>query len=236
MDGSATGLPPSNNLRVVCDGSELTNGLNWVEWVDDPVQVIVCGHCGYTHCARGNYVHISRLGEHLLWTPPRIDPTDDFAVAEYTPLAALLQYGAVVVPSATWEAWRRQSDNVPPFDALSPTRRVDLVDAWLLEMPASLPPESVQDLRDHLDQWILACDAPDLPVVVATMARLIDWTLSDPEAPVEGSLVECSAVAGRLTTLYLNTPRFDEWTALASIKGNYTFALGSQLLSSPPLA
>jgi hypothetical protein len=91
--------------RVVCDETELTNSLDWLEWDENPVQVQVCDACGHIGCASGGYVHVSRLADLVLWTAPQLDLSDFHERTEYAPTTVLKKLGAVAILAATWDAW-----------------------------------------------------------------------------------------------------------------------------------
>src|SRR5688572_22598831 len=54
--------------RATCFGAVLCNSLEWPEWLENPVQVCLWEACGHAGCESGGYVHVSRLGSHMLWT------------------------------------------------------------------------------------------------------------------------------------------------------------------------
>src|SRR6185436_15369737 len=65
--------------RVTCRGLQIANSLEWADWLENPVQVILCDACGHAGCASGGYVHVSRLHEHVLWSAPQISPGSEYA-------------------------------------------------------------------------------------------------------------------------------------------------------------
>src|SRR5437764_5581258 len=74
-DFSTSGQDDPDWTKLVCGGIELCNTLEAANWTDEwAVQVDVCDACGYIHCRSGGWVHVSRLGSHVLWTPPDIAP------------------------------------------------------------------------------------------------------------------------------------------------------------------
>src|SRR5919198_855592 len=113
--------------RLVCAGVELCNTMEWSDWSDvDLVQLIVCEECGYAGCENGGYARVSRLGGHVLLTPPLVDPADAWAVTQYRPSHAIREHGAVAIATAHWEEWRHHFRNLPAPDALAASRRSDL--------------------------------------------------------------------------------------------------------------
>lgn len=65
--------------KLICGGEQLANGLEDVDWFDEPaVQVELCESCGFGGCSSGGYVHVSRIGRHVLWTAPHVDLDNPF--------------------------------------------------------------------------------------------------------------------------------------------------------------
>lgn len=54
--------------RVTCRGLQITNSLEWADWEENPVQVILCDACGHQGCASGGYVHVSHLQRPVIGT------------------------------------------------------------------------------------------------------------------------------------------------------------------------
>ncbi len=114
-DFSSSGQSSPRWTEVRCRGERLTNALNWVEWSENPVQVVLCEACGVTGCATGGYVHVARLDDLVLWTAPHVDPEDEFESHQYTPSEFIVRHGAVAIPVATWDRWRVRFD-LPPAE------------------------------------------------------------------------------------------------------------------------
>ena len=129
-DFSSSGQRSPQWTEVRCHGEQLTNALNWVQWDDAPVQVVLCEECGVDGCAVGGYVHVSRHDDDVLWTAPHIDAEDEFEAHQYTASEVVLRHGAVVIPVATWEAWRHRFANVPPASVLPLAQERDVRAAW----------------------------------------------------------------------------------------------------------
>lgn len=191
-DFSSSGQSAPDWTQVRCDGHQLTNGAEWVEWDENPVQVVLCEECGYVHCAMGGYVHASRVRDHVLWTPPRLPVTDDeeHDREEYAASATLQAYGAVAIPAAVWATWPAAR----VIDALPRTRRSDLLAAWR----AAAPPR----------EDAIGTDLGLLEDAFAAVDAVERWFAAEPEAVVD-ALVPLGE--GGVTVFY-DRPRFTEWT------------------------
>src|SRR5688572_16755934 len=69
MDFTSSGQGRHSSTAVYADGAEIINALDLVQFVDGPIQLQVCGHCGITRCASGGWVSPRRFGEGLLLIP-----------------------------------------------------------------------------------------------------------------------------------------------------------------------
>lgn len=214
--------------RLRCDGVELANSLESIDWTGERVQVIICDSCGWPHCASGAYVRISRLGSWILWTPPDVDLTDEFERSQYQPLRGLERRGAVVIHSSRWEEWRREHPSLPPPESFPCCRRIDLGRAWALEARAGLSIDDPGHMRRTLEAAVLASDELDSDAALGVVDRIVEWVHDAPEAEVHDSLVPPASVGGRVDTLYAGGPH--DWPALGRLPTGYTIALGRDLL------
>jgi hypothetical protein len=229
--------------RLVCGGVQLTNAINAVDWLDEEpaVQVELCESCGWAGCASGGYVHVSRLESHLLWTPPHIDLDDPFEASYYRPSDPVRQHGGVAIAVEDWEAWRRQFPGLPPATDFAPTLRRDLLAAWRGEAQIFGQFDSPDDLVELARQRVVAADPSSVEDALAQLDAVASWLQREPDAPVDGALVDAPDGAG-VETLYLDVPdTFDrdvlrEWRATASIDGRRTPVFGGSLVLVPPPA
>ncbi|MDA0185649.1 hypothetical protein OJ997_35415 [Solirubrobacter phytolaccae] len=202
-DFSSSGQPEPEWTRVRCAGEEVANALEWIEWDERPVQVVLCEQCGVTGCAVGGRAHVTRLGEYVLWTVP--EPGDgELDEREHQPTVLLRRHGALAIPVDVWSRW----PGVPT--ALEPTRRRDLHAAW----QASAPPRADAFATDlgALDDAFAAVEAAER------------WFAADPDAEVEG-LVPLGEGG---VTIFYDSPRFTEWTPVALVGDGVTPVLGSR--------
>src|SRR5262249_49780175 len=132
-DFSSSGQRSPRWTKLVCEGVELCNSIEWAEWGENPVQVQICDECGTPMCASGGYVHVSRLGNDLLWTPPTLQDLDERDAAAHAASYAVRKKGALLIPGASWAEWRRRFSSLPSFDTFPETRRIDLAQAWISE-------------------------------------------------------------------------------------------------------
>jgi hypothetical protein len=190
-DFSSSGQRPTEWTRVTCDGLQLINGCEWVDWDADPVQVVLCEACGITDCESGGYVRVTRLGDHVLWTAPVV--ADEWDRRQYETTQAVRAAGAVAIPAVVWATW----PGVPAPASLPAARRADLRAAW----EASAPPRADA----------IASDAGSLEDAFALVDAAARWFDGDAEA-------RALVPAGRgVVTLFYESPRFTEWTPVARV-------------------
>jgi len=208
--------------KLLCDGVELCNALEATEWHGDPVQVTRCTGCGYTGCADGGYVRVSRLGDDVLWTPPVLaDDVDDWERRQLAARRSAHERGAVLFPGRRWDEWRQRPpcDGLPPRDGLPAATRAELVQAWLAETRGTRAVQRLSELLPMLQDELLACDALPVAQAIAAATRVVDWVGARPDAAVEGAFVRADTEGVRLETLYFEGPGGDDWPAFAHVGG-----------------
>ncbi len=218
---SSSGQVSPTWTRVHCLGMELCNSLEWTEWAENPVQVILCDACGYAGCGSGGYAHVSRLGPFILWTTPQIDASDDWAATQYLPLPALDRLGAVAIPEGTWDQWRRIASQLPEASAFSQTNGAALADAWSLG-PGR--PRNIQELLPMLRARLLGCDTLDPGEAIDRVQRWIERLSANAATVIAGVVRTPDEVGAQVETLYFDGPSDEDWPALA-IRGAADFLL-----------
>jgi hypothetical protein len=219
-DFSSSGQPSPHWTKLVSDGVELCNSLEWTYWRQNPVQVRLCEQCGREGCEMGGYVHVSRLGRHLLWTRPWFEAAEERASPQYQPSAAVRRFGAVLIAQERWDDWYGRIAGVPRSRELPETRRIDLAAAWYGEVGI----ESLEEVLPTLEQRLGDGDPLD------AARTLVRWVTASRTAPVEGELQPASASELRIETLRVDG--FGDWAALATGPG-LSFAFGREWVLAP---
>jgi hypothetical protein len=239
---SSSGQENPDWTRLICSGVELSNALTWVEWFgeDEPaVQVELCEACGIAGCQSGGYVHVSRLGKHILWTRPHVDPSDSFASYQYRPSEAVATHGAVAFPIAQWNTWSKELRGLPPATTFAGTTRRDLLSAWESEAPVFGRWDSPDHLLSLARERAVAGEPSESRSVLESLDALVRWFREKPDDVVDGELVRVDADDWTVETLYLDVPdTFDrpilrEWTPLARLEGRVTPLFGGKLVLVP---
>jgi hypothetical protein len=225
--------------KLVCESVQLSNALDSVDWFDEPaIQVELCEACGHTGCESGGYVHVSRLGAHVLWTHPRIDTNDSFESFQYRASDPVRTYGAIAIPVEEWEAWRDRFARIPSSTRFPPTQRRDLFEAWV----GGTRLFGAQDTRDQLVELArerAVAAEPGAADTLRSVEAIVHWFRERPNAPVDGELVAITSDAASVETLYFdvpdgfNRPVLQEWPAVARRGRHEAPVFGGELVLVP---
>lgn len=213
-DFSSSGQSSPEWIRVKCSDVKICNSLEWLDWEDNPVQVEICDACGTPGCQSGGYVHVSRLGEHILWTKPYIDESDEWARTQYEAAFALRKAGSVVIPDSVLSQWQRETNKNRSLNWYPRTTRADLAAAWFMEKYPYLKMTSIKDVIPYLRKELLGADTLDVTTAIDRTEALVEWFVQKPEQELRGELM---APWPELTveTLYFDGPAEKDWPAFA---------------------
>ena len=228
-DFSSSGQLSPTWTRATLDGQELTNSLEYVDWLEgNPVQVILCEDCGFSQCASGGYLNVSRLGDVVLWSSPQVDLDDKWEASEYAPSHALRRLGAVVVTDATWSRWGETvAEGLPEPQWPQATRR-ELLDAWLLELRGRSRVEGPSEVVPMLRKGLLAADSTTADAAIGRVAQALDWLQAEPHSVLTGSLVALPVDDMTIESLYFDGPGHEDWPCLATLLDGQTLAFGKR--------
>lgn len=239
---SSSGQENPDWTKLVCGGVELSNAVTWVEWFDkdEPaVQVQLCEACGIPGCQSGGYVHVSRLGKHVLWTHPRIDESDSFASYQYRPSEAVATHGAVAFPISRWNSWGDELEGLPPATRFPGTTRLDLFFAWQSQAPLFGTWDSPDQLLSLARERSVAGDPSEPSDTLESLSALARWFREEPDDVVEGELIPLDGSEWAVETLYFDVPdTFDrpvlrEWAPLARREERVTPLFNGALVLVP---
>jgi hypothetical protein len=239
-DFSSSGQASPHWTKLLCNDVQLCNSMEWTDWLEEfSVQVELCEQCGHTHCATGGYVRLSRLGSHLLWTPPRLEhPDDGWEREQYTPSTALREHGAIAVAVVDWENWRTRFGDLPRADEFPRTERRDLAGAWAVSAPFMSADIPGSDFLAMVRERLIAAESATNEEALRRFETLVTWFTSDQDAVVDGELARTDADSVEM--LHLDLPdgrktRLGDWRPYAVHDGRLTLAFGSHWLLSPGL-
>lgn len=193
--------------RVVWDAVEPLDG-------PDPVQLVVCAHCGTPGCSAEGYANVSVAGSHVLWTRAQGD------AALCRTADAIEQAGGLAFAPGAWGALRERLGAPDPAALPAADARVFL-DALLADIGCETAAEAGERLRRDL----LAASTLPVGDAVRAVTELLDALAGGPPDAWELRAV----AAGAPETLYLDGPRVVEWTLLAWYDGELAACLAPGL-------
>ena len=209
--------------RVSCRGLQITNSLEWVEWTENPVQVVLCDVCGQERCASGGWVHVSRLDRHVLWSAPQATGGSPRAEEGEEVPRFIRTLGAVALPVEIWNGWSAAIPEVPRADRLPPANHAAVADAWILG-PARSTPTLLATLQDRL----VGGDTLEKPAAIAMVARMMEHLEKNAFVNFPHPVVE--AAGARIETLYFDGPSELDWPAFAFAGEDTYLALTRELM------
>ena len=210
---------------------QITNTLEGAAWKPDPAQVHMCQRCGEYGCYDGGYVHITRLGKHLLWTAPYRD--EGMSELDVDIAAnAIYEYAAVAVPLEVWDGWRRIVPSLPAAHSFPPATRRDLAAAWRMEAPPGLREQPLMEMLTRTAHRLLASDSLEYEQALEQLHLLVDWFLEGHDQPLTGELLPLASANARLETLHFDGSAGQDWRALAWGQARWQPALGKDWLYS----
>jgi hypothetical protein len=120
---SGQGRPVMTELLL--DGTIIANAIELTDWTEGPVQIEVCGSCGYVHCASGGWVSVKRLGKGIMILPA----FDAMAKnsAEYSPPEWMARSGPALISEILAESLRIAAPGLPEISRLMPVTQTDAV-------------------------------------------------------------------------------------------------------------
>jgi hypothetical protein len=221
---SSGGQGRHSTTAVFADGVELINALPLLDLCSDPVQVIVCGHCGIVNCKPGDWVCLRRLGHGLVVIPsfPDVSERSD---PEYGPPDCINRKGAAFISGDALRALGtgavafRELDRWPWLTASEFSRIMqwEAPTRILGEFPA--PPRLQREFVVALDP---GQQEETMTVFDDLLARAFAST--EPVTPVRGDPV----------SFFLDLPGFVEWVPLAFDSGTALLANGPDWIVSFP--
>jgi len=174
----SSGQGPHLDVALMADGLELVNMVKAANWEEDPVQVVVCDHCGCVKCQSGNWVSCRRLGDWVLMVASTkgYGSADAFTRDELSAPSWLRSRGAPLIPAAIWEQARERGVALPPSSSLPElTWREALLEAQV-EAPRRVLGEPGRRQEKRLSALVSATDPWVDPKLLDKVGDLTAWT------------------------------------------------------------
>ncbi len=122
MDFSSSGQAIVDVTALYADGESLMNAIELMEFDRDPIQFIVCDHCGYPGCSSGNWLSIRKIGENVIIFPAFTAMDDgEWESSEYKPPHFTRTKGSILLENGQYEEFRSLVKNI---SALSEVKKI----------------------------------------------------------------------------------------------------------------
>ncbi|MBI3823371.1 MAG: hypothetical protein HY289_11935 [Planctomycetes bacterium] len=209
-------LPRPTWTKLIADRFLISNSLEYADWHASPAQPLVCETCWNPGCSQAGLANIVRLGDQLLWLPPRMQANSPLSEVNFIA-------EPVLMPVVTWAKLRETISNLPAATTFARATLGDLAPLWLHEIPRNGKIRKIEDIASWL-RSALASDPLDLDVAKLTVAALVDWICSNHEQTAEGRILRQAACGNAVNTFY-----FDGYEWPSYLDGNaHSFACGGE--------
>lgn len=220
-------FPEQNNprsawTRLIANGVELSNSIEYTDWNTDPVLPIVCETCWQAGCIRAGIARIVRLPGQLLWTRPRCEDIDEFW-RDGADSSFIRE--AVLVPQAARDELSARFPQIRAAEQYPRATRTDVARLWLGEMPEAIRVAELGQIEDLTWTTLLASDPLELEPAKDVIRELCAWLTAAPNEPVTNRISRVAENPGRVNTLYFDGPRLTEWAAF-TVDGPLGFTFG----------
>lgn len=212
LDFSLSGQVKTSVSQLWDDGIQLINAVEYVNWGEAHLQVMVCEACGIVGCQSQGWVELKRVGSVALIIPAfaKIEEASEIMKNEYLPPNYLVERGAICIEQESYRNLLCQLTVFPDFDLLAPLPAWEAAKIFQLEAPSrvlgnlSNSPTLPQDA-------VIASSEGDLMEQTTQLVSLINKLLSN-SAPVRLRRV---TEHEQVISLYLDISGFPEWKALS---------------------
>lgn len=222
MDFGSSGLGRNTATSLIADGIEIVNALDLLdltEDADEPIQLIVCDHCGTPGCNSGNRVSFRRLEDGVLFIPSfDAMARGSWEADEYGPPSFIHKKGAPFFRGPSLDVL---SSHLPIVGDLSrwpilKAREAALLLQW--EAPARALGEFPFEPRSRRE-LILTDTQGTGDEVLQVLDRLL--------AEAHGNERPVSLIGGETVTFYIDQEQagYPEWEPLVLVDDTYRLAL-----------
>jgi hypothetical protein len=136
FSSSEQGKPTFTSLKI--DGKEF---FNMVEQLDGEIQedqtfqTIICDHCGFHHCASGNWVAVRQLNDYVFFLPAFKAIADEPLSSEYDPPYSLRQKGAYWLPLDDFEKLKKLVPELANLKSVNRLTKFELISLYKWDTP-----------------------------------------------------------------------------------------------------
>ena len=221
FSSSEQGKPTFTALKI--DGEDF---FNMVEQLDGEIQedqtfqTIICDHCGFHHCATGNWVAVRQLNNYVIFLPAFNSIADEPLSNEYDPPYSLRQKGAYWLTLDNFEMLKKLVPELANIKSINRLTKFELISLYKWDTPhkkfGDFP--AFQQLRnDH----ILATSELDNE----TVSEIIKQRLTELENAKEFTIHELTNKDFAIS-IFLDDNKTTEWKAIYKKDNHFGLLLG----------
>ncbi|MFN0054454.1 MAG: hypothetical protein ACKV0T_19940 [Planctomycetales bacterium] len=208
-------------FRDVC----IANAVNLSDFEDDPIQVTVCETCGNVGCNSGGWIHMRRIGDDVLWIPPRrLTARESKLVCELFPPEYIARddIGIPVFGPDLYDELRRQLPRLPHRATVQPIQMCEALALVQAEAPFELLGRAprIPQLQPDL---VLAVTDGELAAETAVVNQFAKEHVNS-ASPLEMVSIDASY---RAIEFHLDAPGFPAWNAFCRLPDTIGIILGS---------
>ena len=210
--------------RVLADGELVTNAADLVDWARQPVQVLVCAHCGTSGCTGRNYVAIRRQGADYLLLPAfAAMAAGDWERDEFGP-PDLLRGGACLLAPDLVARYLPELGALSALEGLEPlsAREAGLLIQWTAPHQALGQLPAAPELDPQLT-FVVAAGDPEQ--VLAELLSLLRALLAGGDAPL---WLRAREEGDEVVSCFIDAERWTEWEPLVQTPQGLRLLLGTE--------
>ena len=211
MDFSSSGQSDVTISQLYSSEIQLINAIELVDWDIDEGQLLVCEACGFVGCKSGDWVSLRFADPLILITPAFISYTDsDEARREYSPPWYIRTRGIPYFELETYELLRTQNVSFPSVSNIRKLSMKEAVLTFQWEAPYQVFDRAPKPVIYQGD-LIIAASEGEPSEIIRSIEEYASANISNEQKVSLHSLGNSEQVV----SLYLDTPGFLEWRAVA---------------------
>ena len=218
---SERGNPTFTALKI--DGKDFFNMVEQLdgEIQDDQIfQTIICDHCGFHHCASGNWVAIRQLDDFVFFIPAFQAIAAEQGSGEYDPPYSLQQGGAYWLTLSDFFEFKKFVPELAKLKVLKKLTKFELISLYKWDTPHKMYGDFpiFEPLKKN---HVLVTSELDNEIVF----EIIEQRLLELENAKEFTIQKL-ADTDNIISIYLDDTATMEWKALYKINNEYRLLLG----------
>lgn len=142
LDFTSSGQGFCEVSQLISNKIVVVNAIDFLEFEDDLVQLLICDHCGNSGCQSGNWVKFRKSGNFVLMIPAFDEMFDSLNQAEYNPPHYFEKEGTPYFTLQTYE--KLLVHNFPPIEKIKRLKMSEAVRLFQFCAPMTIfgePPQ-----------------------------------------------------------------------------------------------